>query len=115
MDWAYEAFWALCWCLGFVRDISDASKICDCQKAIALIQGCGSVQNLVKKGKLRSKEEILDMLDLYFRYNWAINDAKVNPNASIGKLNPSIVIERRRGLEWVVSEVEDWYDLTFPA
>ena len=115
MDWAYEAFWALCWCLGFVRDISDASKICDCQKAIALIQGCGSVQDLVKKGKLRSKEEILDMLDLYFRYNWAINDAKVNPNATIGKLNPSIVIERRRGLEWVVSEVEDWYDLTFQA
>lgn len=115
LDWAYEAFWALCWCLGFVRDISDAGKICDCQKAMALIQSCESVQNLVKKAKLRSKEEILDVLDLYFRYNWAINDAKVNPNASIGNLNPSIVIERRRGLEWVVSEVEDWYDLTFPA
>lgn len=115
MDWAYEAFWALSWCLGFVRDISDAGKICDCQKAIYLIQSCESVQDLVKKSKLRSKEEILDMLDLYYRFNWAINDAKVNPNASIGKLNPSIVIERRRGLEWVVSEVWDWYDLTFPA
>ena len=115
MDWAYEAFWSLCWCLGFVRDISDASKVCDCQKAISLIRSCESVQDLVKKSKLRSKEEVLDVLDLYFRYNWAINDAKVNPQASIGKLNPSIVIERRRGLEWLVTEVEDWYDLTLPA
>ena len=115
MDWAYEAFWSLCWCLGLVKDISDASNVCDCQLAIKLMQSCKSVQDLVKKSKLRSKEEILDALDLYFRYNWAINDAKVNANASIGNLNPSIVIERRRGLEWVVTGEEDWYDLTMPA
>lgn len=115
MDWAYEAFWSLCWCLGLVKDISDASKVCDCDKAIGLMQSCNSVQDLVKKSKLRSKEEILDELDLYFRYNWAINDAKVNANASIGNLNPSIVIERRRGLEWVVTDEADWYDLTMPA
>ncbi len=24
MDWAYEAYWALCWCLGLIDDISDA-------------------------------------------------------------------------------------------
>ena len=57
----------------------------------------------------------MDMLDLYLRYNWAINDAKVNPQASIGKLNPSTVIERRRGLEWVVSDVEDWYEISMRA
>ena len=90
-------------------------RVCDCQLAIELMQSCKSVQDLVKKSKLRSKEEILDALDLYFRYNWAINDAKVNANASIGNLNPSIVIERRRGLEWVVTDEADWYDLSMPA
>ena len=115
MDWAYEAYWALCWCLGLVRDISDASNVCNCDKAIGFVMSCKSVQDFAKKCKLRRKEEILDMLDLYFRYNWAINDAKVNPKASVGNLNPSIVIERRRGLEWVVSSVEDWYDLNMPA
>ena len=115
MDWAYEAYWALCWCLGLVRDISDGSDVCDCQKAIGIVMSCKSVADLVKKSKLRKKEEILDMLDLYLRYNWAINDAKVNPQASIGKLNPSTVIERRRGLEWVVSDVEDWYEISMRA
>ena len=115
MDWAYEAFWSLLWCLGLVKDISDGSGVCDCDKAIKIIMGCKSVDDLVKKSKLRKKDEILDMLDLYFRYNWAINEVKVNPSASIGYLNPSTVIERRRGLEWVVSDVDDWYDLSMGA
>ena len=115
MDWAYEALWSLFWCLGLVKDVSDGSGVCDCDKVIRTIMDCDSVSDLVKKSKLRKKEEILDMLDLYFRYNWAINDAKVNPASSIGDLNPSTVIERRRGLEWVVSDVEDWYDLSMGA
>lgn len=31
------------------------------------------------------------------------------------QLNPSIVIERRRGLEWVVSDETDWYEMDMPA
>ena len=115
MDWAYEALWSLLWSLGFVKDISDASDVCDCQMVIDLIMGCKTVDDLVNKSKLRSKEEILDALDLHMRYNWAINDAKVNQSTSIGTLNPSTVIERRRGLEWLVTDVDDWYDLTLPA
>lgn len=115
MDWAYEAYWALCWCLGLVDDIRDAGNVCDCEKAIEIAKSCDSVEDLVQKSKLRSKEEILDMLDLYVRYNWAINEEKVNPEASTGDLDGSIVIERRRGLEWVVSEIADWYDLSMHA
>jgi len=115
MDWAYEAYWSLCWCLGLVDDISDGSEVCDCQKAIRFVSKCKSTEEFINKCNLRNKEEILDMLDLYFRYNWAINDTKVNPEATIGDINPSIVIERRRGLEWIVSDEEDWYDLTMEA
>ena len=115
MDWAYEAYWALCWCLGLVDDISDASCVCDCDKAIGIAQSCCSVEDLVQKSELRPKEEILDMLDLYLRYKWAINDAKVNPASSAGDLDASVVVERRRGLEWVVSDVADWYDLSMHA
>ncbi len=115
LDWAYEAYWSLLWCLGLIDDVSDAVNVCDCQKAIDLVSGLGSVDDLVWKCRMRSIEEILDMLDLYYRYNWAVNDAKVHPESMTGSLNPSIVIERRRGLEWVVSGIDDWYDISMPA
>lgn len=115
MDWAYETYWSLCWCLGLVEDISDVNNICDCQKAIQFAMSFKTTEEFIKKCNLRDKEEILDMLDLYFRYNWAINDTKVNPEATIDDINPSVVIERRRGLEWIVSDEEDWYDLMMEA
>lgn len=115
MDWAYEAYWALCWSLGLVNDIADGGEICDCQKAIKFVVDSDSLDEFMKKTKLRKTDDILDMLDLYYRYNWAINDSKVNPNSSIGSLNPSIVIERRRGLEWLVSDADDWYEIEMNA
>ena len=115
MDWAYESYWALCWCLGLVKDIRDASGVCDCQKAISFIMNCKTTEEFIKKCKMRGKEEILDMLDLYFRYHWAINEVKVHTETSIGNLNPSTVIERRRGLEWLVTDVDDWYDIDMQA
>ncbi len=115
LDWAYEAFWSLCWCLGLVDDIRNAVEVCDCDAAIGFVRGCKTIEEFAEKCTLRSKSEILDMLDLYYRYNWAVNESRVRPETSIGNLNPSIVIERRRGLEWVVLEVSDWYDLDMPA
>ncbi|MBR2523359.1 MAG: DUF4272 domain-containing protein [Clostridiales bacterium] len=114
LAWAYEAYWALCWCLGLVDDITHAEEICDCDAAISFA-GVSSVEEFASGCELRSKEEILDMLDLYFRYNWAVNDSRAYRRNSAGNLNPSVVIERRRGLEWIVSYEDDWYDLEMNA
>lgn len=128
MDWAYEAYWALCWCLGLIDDISDASAICDCDKAIFFVMD--PIKNPEKAGlfkkkapfdtfrdrcHLRSVSEILDMQDLYYRYSWAINEKKINESTSIGNLDSSVVLERRRALEWIISDVDDWYDVNLSA
>lgn len=124
LDWAYEALWSLLWCLGLVNDISDASQLCDCNYVMGLVMDAyknpekvsffkkkTSFETFRDKCHLRSLEEILNMEDLYFRYHWAIHEKKVNLNASIGNLNSSNVLERRRGLEWVLSNEEDWYNV----
>ena len=113
LDWAYEAYWMLCWCLGLVDDIKDASNICDCEKAISFVMDSDSLKEFKSKCNLRSISQILDMYDLYYRYNWAINNKQVDASTLVGNLNPSIVIERRRALEWIVSDKEDWYDISF--
>lgn len=115
IDWEYEAYWSLCWALSLVDDISDASLLCDCEKAVDFVVSCNSFDEFKDKCKLRPVQEILDMHDLYYRYNWAINNNKVNANTSIGNINASNVIERRRGLEWILSSENDWYNLSLYA
>lgn len=106
---------AICWILGLVDDISDGGMTCDCDSAIRFVLSTSSFEDFKSKCKLRSKEEILDMEDLYFRYEWAINENKINLNASIGNLNSSNVRERYRGLKWALSNEDDWYNLSLGA
>ena len=115
MDWEYEVYWSICWCLGLVSNIMDSSIICDCDQAISFVMNSDSIDDFISKCHIRTIQEILDMEDLYYRYNWAINEKKVNDNASIGKIDSSIVIERRRGLEWIISNIDDWYDINLSA
>ena len=51
------------------------------------------------------------MLDLFYRYDWACTEKRLNPDTPIGNLNPEVVVERRRGLEWLISEEDDWFDI----
>ena len=113
IDWEYETYWAIIWALGLVEnDISDASNICDCIKAYSFISNSKDYEDFKAKCHIRSKDEILDMLDLYFRYDWAITEKRIKPETPIGQLNSSVVIERRRGLEWLISDKVDWYDIS---
>ena len=112
VEWTYECFWALIWALGIIPDIKDASSICDCNYCISLIQSSDTYEDFKSKCKLRDIEETLDMLDLYYRYNWATVEKQINENANIGSLNPEVVPERRRALEWLISDTYDWFDIS---
>lgn len=109
--WTYETYWALIWALGLIDNIEYPTTICDCQKAITIVGDCQSYDEFKSKCHLRNIEEILDMLDLYYRYHWACVEKRLNPETSIGELNPDVVIERRRGLEWLISQEQDWNDI----
>ena len=109
--WTYEAYWSLCWALGLVDDIEDASSICDIDKAISFVSKSKNLEDFKSKCKVRDIEEILDMLDLYYRYHWAVTEHQLNPDTKIGNLNDDIVVERRRGLEWLFLDMNDWFDI----
>lgn len=112
VTWTYESYWSLVWALGLIEDISLPNEICDCEKAIKLVSEAKSFDEFKTKCKLRDVEEILDMLDLHYRYHWACVEKRINPNTPIGELNPEVVVERRRGLEWLFSEEDDWFDIS---
>lgn len=110
--WTYETYWALIWVLGLIDDIRLPYDICDCKKAIAIVADCKDYEDFKSKCRIRNIEEILDMLDLYYRYHWACVEKQVKPDTNIGSLNPDVVIERRKGLEWVISEIIEWDNIS---
>ena len=113
--WSYECYWVLCWYLGLVEDIRDAATICDCAKASSLYNILLPREASDRSCRPRSLKELLDLEDLYFRYHWAVLEHQVNPDAEIGDLDPSVVVNRRMALEWLLSEEADWNELVISA
>lgn len=112
VSWTYEAYWSLVWALGMIEDISDATEICDCQRAISLVSECETYEDFRAKCKPRDIEEILDMLDLYYNYHWVCEDSRIGGNVRTGELDSGVVMERRRGLEWLICDEEDWNEIS---
>lgn len=112
--WEYESYWALVWALGLIEsdELTKADSICDCDKAIHLVSDRNDMDDLKASCKLRTIEEILDMLDLFYRMHWACVENRLHPETQINGLVEEVVMERRRGLEWLVSNEMDWYDIS---
>ena len=112
VSWTYECYWALCWALGLINKMGFPSDVCNTKIAISFVSICKDYNDFKRKVKLRDVEEILDMLDLYFRYHWACVEHEINGDAEIKDLNGEVVAERRRGLEWLIQDEKDWNDIT---
>lgn len=110
--WTYETCWALLWALGLVTDMDIPNDVCDAEKAVRLISSCHDYTEFKQKVQLQNTEIILDMLDLYYRYHWACVEKRIHPETAIGELNPEVVLERRRGLEWLIVDTLDWNDIS---
>ena len=111
VSWTYESYWALCWALGLINKMGFPNDVCNSKIAISFVSICKNFDDFIKKTKVRDVEEILDMLDLYYRYHWACMEREISGRGEIKDLNLEVVAERRRGLEWLISSEKDWNDI----
>lgn len=67
---------------------------------------------LLARAQLRPVDELLDLLDLTYRYHWAVIDAELYGNAPPARLQPSILYERHYALNWLTGyRNQDWDDV----
>ena len=109
--WKYEAVWALLWALGIVEELSLPSEICDCDLVMGTMRRFKGLDDFMANTTLRPLEEILQALDLHYRYHWAAVNARVNGSDPAG-IDEGIVMERRAGLEWLCCKGEENDNLT---
>ena len=108
--WRCEGIYTLLWALNVIDELEHPNAMCDlggiAQENYPLV----NPQDFIKKmTALRSKKEILDAADLYFRMHWACVDARMKQMDTRG-LNPSVVFERLYALNWLISAYgeNDW-------
>lgn len=62
--------------------------------------------------ELRSKKELLDMADLYYRMDWTCVDDRLK-GLETPQLNPGVVYERHYALNWLIQYMDrEWDDVS---
>ncbi len=113
--WYYECAYTLAWAVGVIDKLPFPSAICDveliAQKLLKL--GAGGIN---ETATLRPTAEVLDCLDLHLRLHWIARQAQVDKKNVPGGLEPGVIQERHRALNWLVQfEGAQWDDVDTPT
>ncbi|WP_310556717.1 DUF4272 domain-containing protein [Flavobacterium sp.] len=114
--WKCEGIWTLMWALKIVDDLGFPNQLCDLNNIPSSkypINGNIDPNIFINSiTEIRTKSEILDNVDFYYRTNWACVDARLN-RIELNKVNSGIVYERQYALNWLVNYLEqEWDEIT---
>ena len=93
-----ETAQTLLWVLS-IDKLPDLNNFSDLAEIIEILEN-ENLKSFARKCEIRSKNQILDVLDYMYRLNWANVEIKLNGYRRI--VNESILYFTRLGLEWVV-------------
>jgi len=111
-QWQYERAWVLLWALGFIDDLGSAAKPCDGRVPGEILRQLGTTGAILEESKLRAKEEILDLADLYYRFNEIRKHYYERGKEIPASLEPAVVYERHFGLSWLIGfGQKEWEEL----
>ena len=105
ISWQFEGCAILLWTLGLIEDVEFPDTLVEPDYLTSIVSSCESYKEFIEKCGLRDVNEVLDLADLTYRYNWYCVDAQINEEEPI--INPEVVMERHRALKWLLSD-EEW-------
>lgn len=114
--WKCEGIWTLMWALKKVEDLGSPNEPCNLDTISPDIYPAGPGKDpndfINSIDDTRTKQEILDACDLYYRLDWACVDARIN-NRPMKGAHPGAVYERHYALNWLTNYSEqEWDDIT---
>lgn len=104
-----ESCWTLLWATGFVNRLQRPDSFCD-EEYIGTIINTRSIDQLLLEARLRYNGELLDALDLHYRYHWAIVDAELYGKQPPRSLEPAVIYERHYALNWLTCHNDEGWD-----
>jgi hypothetical protein len=113
--WCYECAFTLAWAVGVIDKLPFPGATCDVELIAQKLLKLGK-NGLQAAAQLRPVTEILDSLDLHQRLHWIVRQAQVDKKKVPGGLEPGVILERHRALNWLVQfEGAQWDDVDTPT
>jgi len=110
--WRYECYWVLLWALSYVDDLGRPDHICDVPMAVKIMFQRSACE-FIRDAQLRTSGEILDVVDVIYRYDWACVEARLKGREAPAGLDSGVVMERHHALNWLVGYMDqEWDDVT---
>jgi hypothetical protein len=114
--WKCECIWVLMWALQVVDELPFPDTLANLNDIPAEKYPVGDNKNpldfIEKMTTLRSKSEILDANDLYYRLDWACVDARLTKQ-EMTAAHPGVVYERHYALNWLINyRNQPWDEVT---
>jgi hypothetical protein len=110
-SWAFEAALPIAWALGRIQALDRPERLVDPASLIDLIEPDDG-KAFVSSARMRPLAEILDAADLIYRYHWAVRDAGLKNRPAPARLDGEVVMERHRGLNWLIGYDAEWDEVT---
>lgn len=112
--WQCECTQVLAWASGLLDALPFPSAICNGGEITrAVLENAG--RNPVSL-RLRSSAEVLDQLDLHYRLHWLTTEARIGRRDTVAGVEPGVVMERHRALNWLVRFADaQWDDVDMPT
>ena len=101
LAWRIESIHMILWVLGGIKDLGLPTEVW--QTSIKIEKQL----DIIHSGTYRSTSEILDMLDLLYRLDWACTDLRIK-NTPTSIVNYDVLYEWRYVLEWIVYSDQNW-------
>lgn len=107
-SWQREAVCTLLWAIGFMDSLTPPTHQCSSDMITSIVSRHTS-QSLIKHAQVRSTNQLLDQVDLIYRYHWAIRDAFLQGLPRPSSLHPDVIMARHHALNWLIGVGDgDW-------
>jgi hypothetical protein len=106
--WYIEALWTLVWAGQLIPDLPfDQCVGHNLASLCPALQRNEDGSKFSKQMRLRSRDELFRMLDLYYRLHWWTRNAQLT-GQDTGVVQLDIITERRKALEWIMDPACNW-------
>ncbi|MBK8804027.1 MAG: DUF4272 domain-containing protein [Fibrobacteres bacterium] len=105
--WGIEALWALMWVGSLIKELDFTKSIEDPIVSYPDLRKSEDGKKFKLAMKIRSENEILEMLELHHRLHCHAEECRMTGKDSKG-IERNAIIERRKALQWVCDTSMDW-------